>query len=85
MTARDVFGIIVRTAGLLLVLSALGSLFAGFAGQPGGAWLLWSFGALGLGAYLLRGAPALMGWSYPGAERTGGRAAARRGSASTGA
>ena len=89
MNARDWFGIVVRTFGLLLVLhgiqlalvlAAMGfnPVLAGLQhGIPGlsapRAMLMGqavtALAALLAGAYLLRGAPALMAYSYPESAR----------------
>ena len=89
MNARDWFGVIVRTSGLLLVLYSiqLGVALAAMRfnpllretqhGIPGlttpSAMLLGpaitALAALLVGAYLLRGAPGLLAYSYPEPQR----------------
>jgi hypothetical protein len=84
MTAKNVFGIIVRVIGLLMIFGGGGNaitiLFAYFDGQANlyamsegisGSLLLsgdfWgSLMCLAVGVYLLRGAPGLVSFAYPG-------------------
>ena len=76
MKARDVFGVIVRTAGLSLTIYALWYLAYGIAmmaglpeeeqgNRPG--YFLTGFLFLVMGLYFLRGAPGIMGFAYPAA------------------
>lgn len=89
MNARDWFGIVVRTSGLLLVLYSaqvtvavmtmrLNPLLGGaqheIPGFPSPSAILLgpavtALAALLAGAYLLRGAPGLLAYSYPEPER----------------
>ncbi|MEW6074472.1 MAG: hypothetical protein AB1726_17990 [Planctomycetota bacterium] len=65
MDPRDVFGIIVRTIGLLLLLSWAPLLVLSVFARDGRGVLV-SFVVWALGAYLLRGAPYLLAFAYPG-------------------
>jgi len=74
MNSRDVFGIIIRTFGLCLVLYAVWFFFSAtvihFNLTKAGETEAFEFFAvgtlfLGVGLYLLRGAPEIMGFSYP--------------------
>jgi hypothetical protein len=73
MKPSDVFGIVVRTVGLLLVLAAAASLFVAIlgaldGGQHSAAGLAASgFPTLLVGLWLLRGAPLLVWFAYPDA------------------
>ena len=65
MTARDIFGLVLRISGLWMLGLASLRLWAWFAMQ---GWFLGTVGLLvfvALGAYLLVGAPAVMRLSYP--------------------
>ena len=74
MKPRDVFGIIVRTAGLSLTIYALWYLAYGIAmmaglpeedqgNRPG--YFVTGFLFLLMGLYFLRGAPGIFGFAYP--------------------
>ena len=74
MTASDIFGIVVRTFGLSLLIYAIWYLVYGIAtiaGLPEGApgylvgYFLTGSVYLIIGLYLLRGAPLLMKFAYP--------------------
>ncbi len=70
MNGKDVFGVIIRTFGLLLLLSALWFLanLTGYEiGSPLGIRSLFLRGVVQplVGLYLLRGAPGLIDFSYP--------------------
>ncbi len=74
MTGRDLFGVVVRVAGLVLVMYALWNLWFAFFQLVGMAGpkdfnLAWYFAfgvpALVVGLYFLRGAPHLLRFSYP--------------------
>ncbi len=71
MTPRDVFGIVVRSAGLFVLVSWIYTLLgAGVTGAyPLLAQALVSFF---VGVYLLRGAPLLMDMAYGKKQRRGG-------------
>jgi hypothetical protein len=73
MTGRDLFGVILRVAGLLVVYALWNLWFAffrlvGMAG-PKDLQVSWYFAfgvpALLLGLYFLRGAPHVLRFSYP--------------------
>jgi len=59
MRPVEVFGIVVRTFGLVLELYGLSNLVAGFASGLGTFFLVALFSCL-VGSYLLRGAPLLL-------------------------
>ncbi len=81
MTAQDVFGLVLRVVGLALVLYGIRALLGAFNISLNPAFqgmrevgtgssfalpsLITSLVAFAIGAYLLRGAPGLMGYSYP--------------------
>jgi len=74
MTGRDLFGVVLRVAGLILVVYALWNLgyaFFALVGMPApkDVQLQWYFvfGMLSLlvGVYFLRGAPHVLRFSYP--------------------
>ena len=81
MTAQDVFGLVLRVVGLALVLYGIRALVGAITIQLNPAFqmmrevgtessfalpaLITALVALAVGAYLLRGAPGLMGYSYP--------------------
>ena len=74
MKPRDVFGIIVRTAGLSTLICGMWELVFGIAtlaGMPGdqpgdcGGYFMTSVLFLSIGLYLLRGAPGLLRFAYP--------------------
>jgi hypothetical protein len=84
MTAKNVFGIIIRVIGLLMIFggggNAIAILIEHFEGgamvamaEALGGSLLSSVGfweslmCLAVGVYLLRGAPGLVSFAYPGA------------------
>lgn len=80
MTAREIFGVLVRFVGLLLVLYGIralvlffqaGSAVAGVGDGSGAKLALLAIALLALviGAYLLGGAPSLMSYSYPESPR----------------
>ena len=74
MTGKDLFGVVIRVAGLILIMYALWNLWfalfqlGGVAG-PKDIGLTWYFAfgvpALLLGLYFLRGAPHILRFSYP--------------------
>lgn len=72
MKPFEVFGVVVRTIGLLLVLGSAPCMFLAilslsFGGPYNAAWLtLFSFPTLLAGLYLLRGAPLLIWFAYSG-------------------
>ena len=77
MKAKDWFGLIVRVLGLLLAFVGLGYLVSGLATQliPGlpsdatpGQYALLGAIVFALGAYFLRGAPALVRFAYPASK-----------------
>ena len=74
MNASDVFGVIVRTIGLLVLLAALWQIAVALltlvAGGPGNALALLLSGipALLLGLWLLSGAKFLIAYAYPKKE-----------------
>jgi hypothetical protein len=75
MTARDIFGVILRVCGLVLVYRGFGVLWFQiaivFAPGPGRMLMIpFLHGAVmfGLGLYLMRGAPAVMQFCYPDRE-----------------
>lgn len=79
MKPRDVFGIIVRVFGLALAFYAIWYFIYGIAtlagmpeDEPGylTAYFLSGGFCLVMGLYLLRGAPALIRFSYPGKEKS---------------
>ena len=68
MKPADVFGIVVRAIGLVVCLKAGGTLV--------GALLSWALGAailgvpmLAVGLWLLRGAPTVVSFAFPEAQR----------------
>jgi hypothetical protein len=71
MRPSELFGVAVRTVGLLVVLPSLGAVaFALLAFEMGGpgeiiGQLWWSIPALLVGLWLLRGAEALVSFAYP--------------------
>jgi hypothetical protein len=64
MRPEDVFGIIVRTIGLLLMLSWLIIIWMAVASGSAFALLI-AFVICTLGGYLLRGAPHVVAFAYP--------------------
>lgn len=64
MKARDAFGVIIRTIGLLMVLFAFTFLGLGLLGGSIRLLLL-ALIQCALGVYLMRGAPHLLGFAYP--------------------
>ena len=62
MKPSDIFGIVVRTMGLILVLVALGSSIPAMV-QPG--VLFFGIPVLLLGLWLLRGGKAVVSFAYP--------------------
>lgn len=75
IVVRQMFEVLLRFTGLLLCLYGLGSLvaMAVLYFQPGAAGTRWmalpSAAAVLFGAYLLRGAPHVMRFSFPPHER----------------
>jgi hypothetical protein len=71
MSPREGFGIVVRAAGLGLILHglsrALGALWVGVAGS-GGFWLHLVI-TIVLGVWMLSGAPQLVAWAYRAGEK----------------
>jgi hypothetical protein len=71
MKAAEVFGIIVRTIGLLVVLSSLGLIFPAVLGLVMGGpgtligMLFYGIPALLLGLWLLRGARPVVSFAFP--------------------
>jgi hypothetical protein len=71
MKAREAFGVVIRSVGLLLVLAAIWSLFFAalnvVGGGPGntGAMIITGVPTLVVGLWLLRGAPALVRFAFP--------------------
>ncbi len=77
MTPRDIFGVLIRFVGLVLILYGIRALVV-FLALPSGvdaadggsgvrlASLALVLLALVIGAYLLGGAPSVMRYSYPG-------------------
>jgi hypothetical protein len=64
MNPVEIFGVVVRTAGLLLTLMAFGFLFsAALSATPGPA--LFGTAWLVIGLWLLRGGRAVVGFAYP--------------------
>lgn len=64
MTPRDVFGIIVRTIGLLLLVAWIGLLIQSIALKSGYGIFL-SFVLCTVGGYLLKGSRLVMELAYP--------------------
>jgi|GEM_PF-5163456 hypothetical protein len=80
MTPKDIFGVLVRLVGLLLLLYGIKTLVLFFqvesaveaVGDGSGAKLALlaiALLALVIGAYLLGGAPSVMSYSYPESPR----------------
>jgi len=74
MKPKDLFGIIVRTVGLLILLLSIIYTFYGFsiASRPPEKWrnspsqyFILSAGLCATALYFLRGAPALVNFAYP--------------------
>lgn len=73
MTSRDVFGIIVRSVGLVLFFIAIWYGFGAFftavgfykTGSSAGQYFVAFVLMLFFGLYFLRGAPAVLQFSYP--------------------
>jgi hypothetical protein len=71
MKPSEMFGVVVRSVGLLLVLPALGTQFFAILslvlGGPGNAvgMMILSLPVLLVGLWLLRGAPGIMAFAYP--------------------
>lgn len=63
MRPRDVFGIVVRTVGLLTLMSGVFTLGVTVS-LPEGPRFWTTVAPIVVGAYLLRGAPPLLAWSY---------------------
>ncbi len=63
MKPKDVFGIVVRTIGLLLMISWVFAVVAALVSQRG-TMILNAFLIFAVGGYLLRGAPLLLDWAY---------------------
>lgn len=66
MTPRDIFGIVVRTAGLLSVMWGLSALAVSATAYGQGAAVAGLISVV-VGLYLLRGAPHLLDYAYPSA------------------
>ena len=66
MKSSEAFGVVVRSVGLILVVSALGSLISALA-APG--VLLLAIPTLFVGLWLLRGAPGVIDYAYPDRDR----------------
>ena len=71
MNPTDAFGVVVRSIGLLLVLSAFFQLFV-VAWAP--AMLILAVPTLLIGLWLLRGAAAVVAFAYPESNDGGFRA-----------
>ena len=77
MNAKDVFGVVVRTAGLFLLVYGLWYLLYGVAQATGISpithstvnYFLSGWGSLLVGLYFLRGAPGLLRFCYPDKSR----------------
>jgi lipopolysaccharide export LptBFGC system permease protein LptF len=76
MSARDIFGVVVRVFGLSMTIYSLWALattlsLLGVEGfdAPTVGFFLTEIVSIAVGIYLLRGAPLLLRFSYPG-ERT---------------
>lgn len=74
MTARECFGVAIRTIGLLVLVASVMYLYSGLAilfvhGMPRTYPLFSYLGAFGVslivGLYFLRGAPQLVSFAYP--------------------
>ncbi len=71
MKPSELFGVVVRSVGLLIVLPSLGLQFFALldlvGGGPGNAVgiLILSIPALLVGLWLLRGAPGIVAFAYP--------------------
>jgi hypothetical protein len=80
MSAKALFGVIVRTAGLWLLLRGIGGLLGGLLGAAladglnyfglRGGWLISLFYLLG-GIYLLRAAPMVVRFAYAADDERG--------------
>ena len=80
MSARALFGVIVRAAGLWLLLRGIGGLFGGIVGAAAavginyfgfaGGWLSSAICLLG-GLYLLRAAPMVVRFAYAADDERG--------------
>ena len=66
MKPSEVFGVVVRSAGLFLTVSALGSLITALAAP---AILLLVIPTLFVGLWFLRGAPVVIHFAYPDRNR----------------
>jgi len=63
MSLKDIFGIVVRTIGLLTVLGGIYTLGTGLlAGLD--VLILTAFVLAAIGVYLMKGAPGVIEWSY---------------------
>jgi len=71
MKPSELFGVVVRTMGLLFVLTALLKVFSAILNLVGGgpgnvlAMLLYGIPALLVGLWFLRGAKALISFAFP--------------------
>ena len=69
MKTTQIFGIIVRTVGLIVVVSSMGLLIPAilslFAGGPLAALLFYGVPTFILGLWLLRGARSVVSFAYP--------------------
>ena len=66
MKPAEAFGVVLRSVGILLLVSTVNLLVMGMA-QPGLLFLM--IPMLVLGIWLLRGAPAIVNFAYPNSER----------------
>ena len=72
MKPSEAFGVVVRSAGLLLLVSTANMLLMAVA-QPG--FLFLAIPMLVIGIWFLRGAPVLVNFAYPESHDTYDRAA----------
>jgi len=74
MTPQDIFGIIIRTVGLLMLIMWVFALTGCILAGGDKVLLVYSFGLCTIGGYLLQGSPFVMRFAYsrtaPRGERT---------------
>ena len=71
MKPQELFGLLVRLVGLVLILYGLRYLTVlATAQRPLVGLLLYVVLVFVIGAYFLRGAPRLLGWCYPTSQHT---------------
>lgn len=63
MTPKEVFGIVVRSIGLLMMISWVFAITTALLVQDGSMFLN-AFFIFAIGGYLLKGAPVLIDWAY---------------------